>query len=1217
MTDLAPGARETFGLRCTTCKAGYDATVWIVVNRAIAPHLFEAAVEGRLQRSTCPNGHQGGIGAPLLLLQPSEEIAAFYIPMADEKPDLRQEYEALCEMYRRASPAAADLPSLERACIVERTDDGPLRLRYDCHELPGSTRRFLRLVREARASADPCFAWEAILHHPAFDAAPSWFQRGVYSEAAAAWYKRHQKADHASVNRAAELIGKAVMLARPGATAIGLLHNQGVICSAQYAMAGDVAALQLASSALEQALALGPAANRRTYLLKIAGRTRLELFILFNRRDDLRFAIRHLIRCIGSSGPEGPAPETLSSLCFALVLEHKRSARPSFLQLANRLADQAVSRADGDDDALLGAKNSRAIARINLYEWGASAADLDEAVVDLEDALQLAGETPMKARLLTNMADALRWRYFRDGRAADLEQAWRSAQQALTVAAAGSADAAGALNNWATVANEMFSRDRKRRWLDPAIDALQEALSHHGSMGAGAELLQSNLAACLLGRGQATECKDDIRLAIEAAEAVLAGNPERAVRLGTLLNLAAALPLDTSRGQSRYREAVEAVEEALRLAAQPAERRQIEIRLAMALSVLPGDGEDSERLLGLFERGVAEARSGAPTLAFDAAQRWLRFALSRSQWRSAATAAEEALSLAERLFAVQADDTGKAGEVKAFQTLGPLAAIAFARAGEPDRAVLALEAARARLTSDRTLRRSLDIRRLAELGRTDLAARYESALAEAERHDLATRMLANINEKADGPPMVSSALWTSTGNSEVDRSNFELAHAFEAKKARFQAELRSAIDEIRHLPGFNSFLRPPSSQDLREWLFEGPADAWKIDAAVYLVAQPEGAVALIVRKAGVTSRWLPLEMERLMQVLVRNPGGEPGYRLGQLDDVHVAETIEELLALLADGIVRPLVEELESLGTGRNLLFVPTGQLTTLPLHAAAARAGRGDPMIEDYVLAYGLSASLWKCGELQAARAGTISAAIVADPAPLLPPWCPLPAARIEGHAVLRCLGGNGTLLTGRDAALDKVVEAMHGRTIAHFAAHGEYDLEAPWDSGLVLAGGEKLAPLRLAGAFDRVGRENPFPRLVVLSACQSGVTDHYLLPEESAGLPTAFIEAGAAAVIAALWPVDDLPTALLMTRFYQLLLEQSRDSRPQGQLAPAEALRQAQRWMRDLTADELKRMSRNDEPGPTEPLTELFVAQEDCWAGEFPFRDPYYWAGFVCYGR
>jgi CHAT domain-containing protein len=154
----------------------------------------------------------------------------------------------------------------------------------------------------------------------------------------------------------------------------------------------------------------------------------------------------------------------------------------------------------------------------------------------------------------------------------------------------------------------------------------------------------------------------------------------------------------------------------------------------------------------------------------------------------------------------------------------------------------------------------------------------------------------------------------------------------------------------------------------------------------------------------------------------------------------------------------------------------------------------------------------------------------------------------------------GAARTLCGREATKEAVLRILPRATHLHFACHGAFDPAAPLDSGLELADGARLT-LRefLAGAG---GVE---ARLVGLSACQSGVSEFQSAPDEGLGLPLAFLQAGAAGVVATLWPVDDLRAALLMTRFYEFLLP-SGEAEPQS---PARALRNAQAWLRGLSRE------------------------------------------------
>jgi CHAT domain-containing protein len=77
----------------------------------------------------------------------------------------------------------------------------------------------------------------------------------------------------------------------------------------------------------------------------------------------------------------------------------------------------------------------------------------------------------------------------------------------------------------------------------------------------------------------------------------------------------------------------------------------------------------------------------------------------------------------------------------------------------------------------------------------------------------------------------------------------------------------------------------------------------------------------------------------------------------------------------------------------------------------------------------------------------------------------------------------------------------------------------------------------------------------LVVLSACQtalgSGALTDVPAGDDWIGLTRAFLHAGAASVVATLWPVDDWATAALMEQFYTV---SDAPANPAGALAGAQ---------------------------------------------------------------
>jgi CHAT domain-containing protein len=149
--------------------------------------------------------------------------------------------------------------------------------------------------------------------------------------------------------------------------------------------------------------------------------------------------------------------------------------------------------------------------------------------------------------------------------------------------------------------------------------------------------------------------------------------------------------------------------------------------------------------------------------------------------------------------------------------------------------------------------------------------------------------------------------------------------------------------------------------------------------------------------------------------------------------------------------------------------------------------------------------------------------------------------------------------VLEGEAATRTNVLAALKERgdtlTHAHFACHGVAAPQDPESSALVLAHGARLMVRDLLDPEQgiRMGQL----RLAVLSACQTGIPGTEL-PDEVVGLPAGWLQAGAAAVLASLWPVSDTATVALMTCFYELHLLDGLD--------PVDALWLAQRWLRGL---------------------------------------------------
>ncbi|HVF06665.1 MAG TPA: CHAT domain-containing protein [Frankiaceae bacterium] len=138
-------------------------------------------------------------------------------------------------------------------------------------------------------------------------------------------------------------------------------------------------------------------------------------------------------------------------------------------------------------------------------------------------------------------------------------------------------------------------------------------------------------------------------------------------------------------------------------------------------------------------------------------------------------------------------------------------------------------------------------------------------------------------------------------------------------------------------------------------------------------------------------------------------------------------------------------------------------------------------------------------------------------------PSWTPLPGALAEGEALARRF--SATSVQAASPAVWTELKRSPGADVLHFALHGKYDPTAD-EFGIVLADATFLTP------YDVRGCDLPAAPFVFLNACQVGSGAEEL--GDSAGIPDAFLTAGAAAVIAPLWSVDDTIAGGIAERLY-----------------------------------------------------------------------------------
>jgi len=165
------------------------------------------------------------------------------------------------------------------------------------------------------------------------------------------------------------------------------------------------------------------------------------------------------------------------------------------------------------------------------------------------------------------------------------------------------------------------------------------------------------------------------------------------------------------------------------------------------------------------------------------------------------------------------------------------------------------------------------------------------------------------------------------------------------------------------------------------------------------------------------------------------------------------------------------------------------------------------------------------------------------------------LPGSRREIRRIASDWPGAFSAHVGAEFSDVAVLSALQSpTTIVHLATHGLFDPRVVGLNSLLAIDGNNPSRLSIIGWNDILRTRIRSP-LVTLGACNAGagVAINYT---HSVGLAQAFLAAGAGAVVAPTWPLDDLASEAFVAGFYAALA--------QG-LAPDQAIARSQQTMRN----------------------------------------------------
>jgi CHAT domain-containing protein len=518
-------------------------------------------------------------------------------------------------------------------------------------------------------------------------------------------------------------------------------------------------------------------------------------------------------------------------------------------------------------------------------------------------------------------------------------------------------------------------------------------------------------------------------------------------------------------------------------------------------------------------------------------------------------------------------------------------------AGHHARALAASERGRARALIDLLSESHVDLREGVDAA---LLARERRLREQIHAKDAAVQQLASAPRTAKAAAALERELDALTAEFRLVEARIRAASPRHAALTRpdplAAADLQKLLDEDTVLIEF-------ALGETRGWL-------WAVTPGA-LVAEPLPPRAEVEAAARAVYEALTARQAQ--------PGESAAARRQRLEAAD--RELEEAGSRLGAILFGPLAARLAGEWKGKRLAIVPAGALEYLPLAVlpvppSGGKAPEGK-LLDGHEVVQLPSASVLAL--LRQGRAGgpdgPVSVAVLGDPVftrddPRVgrrkgtPAAAPKPEQTASRSSLARALDGfsacgagltrlpfsrqevNAVAAHAPASRLLKAVDfeasratvvggALADYRIVHFATHGLLNSARPELSALVLslvdeAGRDQDGLLRLGEIYNlRLPAD-----VVVLSACQTAL-GRQVRGEGLVGLTRGFMHAGAARVVASLWPVEDLATAELMTRFYRGMLK---DGRP-----AAAALRAAQ----------------------------LEMSRSSQW------RAPYYWAGFVLQGE
>jgi len=325
------------------------------------------------------------------------------------------------------------------------------------------------------------------------------------------------------------------------------------------------------------------------------------------------------------------------------------------------------------------------------------------------------------------------------------------------------------------------------------------------------------------------------------------------------------------------------------------------------------------------------------------------------------------------------------------------------------------------------------------------------------------------------------------------------------------------ISQIQALPGFDTFLNPPSFDTLRSAARHGPViiinhSQWRSDIIIVLHNSPP---SLIHTSEDFHDRAIKLQDELL------------GALRKGLESFKYEDTLRFVLKELYELVGRPVIKRLNELNVPEQsrVWWCPTSVFCSLPLHAMGpipAEVGRPRYFLDLYIPSYIPSLSaLIESQKPRSQATGKPSILLVAQPDEKMP-------EALKEMKAVQAVDTQVTTLFSVKATPTAVLARLPDHRFAHIVCHGILEPGKPFESSFKLHGGERLLLL------DIVRSQLPDAEFAFLSACHTAELTKESISDEVLHLAAAMQFCGFRSVVGTMWAMADIDGPDLARDFY-----------------------------------------------------------------------------------